>query len=59
MEFKKITTEKFTLLFRIKKHKGQFSCYGTWNGFDMYELGITPENARISMWERLKLAGWI
>jgi len=59
MQYLKITTEQFTRLFRVKEFKGQWDCYGTWNGLDMYCLGDTPENARIEMWLRLKKNNWI
>lgn len=36
--YKKITSKKFTELFRVKEFKGQSDCYGTWNGQDMYAL---------------------
>lgn len=57
-EYKKITPEEFTRLFDVKEFKGQYDCYGTWNGLDMYELADTPEDARIAMWQTLLKAGW-
>lgn len=59
MANKKISAEEFTRLFKVKPFKGQFSCYGTWNCLDMSELGDTPENARIEMWNKLKKANWV
>lgn len=57
-EYKKITSIQFERLFRVKEFKGQWDCYGTWNGLDMYALSDTPENARIEMWQKLMKAGW-
>jgi hypothetical protein len=58
MANRKITAEQFTILFKVKPFKGQFDCYGTWNGIDMYAMGDTPENARIEMWNKLAKAKW-
>jgi hypothetical protein len=58
MQYRKITAKEFTEQFHVKPFKGQFDCYGTWNGLDMYELSNTPENARIAMWQALMASGW-
>lgn len=57
-DYKKITAKEFTHLFEVKPFKGQYDCFGTWNGLDMYELSDTPENARIAMWQTLMKSGW-
>lgn len=56
---KKITLEQFGRLFQTKEFKGQFDCFGTWNGLDMYELGDSPESAQNKMAERLKQNNWM
>lgn len=58
-ELKKITIDDFEKFFRVKRFKGLWDCYGTWNGLDMYEIADSADNARIAMWERLKLNNWI
>lgn len=58
MKIAKITPQEFTDQFKVKEFKGQWDCYGTWNGLDMFELADTPENARIAMWSSLLKSGW-
>ena len=50
---KKITKKQFNRIVDIKKYKGKWDAYITWDGLDMYELAKTPQIAKEKLFRRI------